>query len=960
MWGHGVPGSRRVRRPRLTARVADAGVVVLEAPSGYGKTSLAIELAEDADALLVVVSLPDAAGGDEGPRLAATLHRALDRAGVAHRGHDIAGAAAAIEAAALRRPVLVLLDEAQRAGPESADLARRIAGSLPSPPHKVVVCGRRVSMTWPDGLSVERLGADDLAFTADEASELLGPDGAADATSIVAALDGWPAAIALLSTGRVVPSLGAVARDQVLDELVSGLLAGTGDAGRRSLAVGARLPIAGPRLLDAASGAGSWDALVETGVPMAPAPGGWWRMSEPVRRSIERLAPVTAEAAARAEAALVGAGLVAEALDVALASGRPGAAFDLIEALGSAELEQLAPAELRAALWAAGPDHLACRPRARLQLARLLSFAGDIVEYEALLDELAVDAVDSEDVPLALAIDAERVCDLARQAQVDEARRLGAAVLAAAIDPRTRATCLAGLGLAEAGSGEPGSGDRALRHLTESAALYGHLHDVHLQARALQWRGYGVRYRNGDLDRAVEDLRRSRDLLEPGDRRRANLATFLGEVLLRSGRTDEADEVVLEAHRVGQVTGDPLTIAYAAWVAAEVATQRGDAVAVERHLAEVERHRGDWWEHSTGSDFLAAGCEMWRRLDRPEVAAGWAARAEGREDGSAPTLSVARAALLAAAGAPPDAIEAIDAVLRVPSLPPIEVPRLRLLRARARQRGGDGHGAAADRDQAIAEALALGQAVLDGLRAMEGAAFAALGASPPAAAASGPAVATTHVSLLGGFRARRGEEPLDIPPGHAVLLVALVATARRPLLVDEVVDLLWEEGDADTGRRRLRNLLHRLRERAGDLVVRRGDTLVLVEDAEVDVVTFRALAVAALAAAPGPDAVVLARDALDGYGGELLPEHRYDDAVAAERERLAALHLQLLDRLVTELERSGDLVAASDARLAAAAADPWDESRLLAAADAAAIAGRPRVAAALVERARVLAAELSP
>ena len=46
---------------------------------------------------------------------------------------------------------------------------------------------------------------------------------------------------------------------------------------------------------------------------------------------------------------------------------------------------------------------------------------------------------------------------------------------------------------------------------------------------------------------------------------------------------------------------------------AEVATQRRDADAVARHLAETERHRGDWWDHTTGVDFLAdaSGALFW-------------------------------------------------------------------------------------------------------------------------------------------------------------------------------------------------------------------------------------------------------------------------------------------------------------------------------------------------------------
>jgi len=956
MWFDDLPGGRRVRRPRLTARAAGADVVVLEAPGGYGKTSLAVELAEERGAALVSVTVPEPAEGDDAGLLAAALHRALERGGVPRRGTTLDDALAALAVAPDRQPLVVLLDEAQRAGAAgaAAGLARRLAAEQRC---LLVVCGRRVELGWPDGVAVVRLDAAELAFTPDEVAVLLGDHAGADADALAHAVEGWPAAVAMLATGRALPAVGLAARDRVLDALVASLVDSATAEGHASLAVAARLPLVGPSLVDAAAGSGSWRALLDTGVPLAPAPGGWWRLSDPVRRAIERRAPLGVDAAARAEAALVGNGLVAEALHVALAAGRADAALALIEGLGAAQLEHLAPAELRAALWAVGRDVASRHPGARLQLARLLSLMGEIADYEALLDELDREASERRDDALAMAVRAERVCDLARQSQIAEARRLGAEVLGAAVDARTRATCLAGLGLAEASSGDPGSEGRALAQLTESAALYGHLGEPHLQARSLLWRGYWVRYRQGDLDRAVDDLRRSRDLLDPGDRRRANIATFLAEVLVRSGRVDEAADVLTEARRVGRATSDDLTIAYAEWVLAEVAAQRGDAEAVERHLGEAERHRGDWWEHTTGTDFLAAGCEMWRRVGRCDEADRWAVRADGREEGTAPTLSIARALLLAADGDADAAVDAIDALSGNPRVPLIERPRLRLLRALALLRRGDHDRAAAERDAALAEASALGPAALAGLCAYEAITLSNLGTPAPTRPGR-PADAAMHVSLLGGLRVRRGEEPLDIPLGQGARLVAVVALARRPLVVDEVIDTLWDDGDVETGRRRLRNLLHRLRERAGDVVVRRGDTIVLSEDAQVDVAAFRSLAADALAAPSGPEAVALLRAALDAYAGELLPEHPYDDALAPDRERLAALQLRLLDRLVEELDLAGDVVGASDARLAAADADPWDEGRLLAAADAAAAAGRPRIAAVLVERARALATEL--
>jgi len=168
-------------------------------------------------------------------------------------------------------------------------------------------------------------------------------------------------------------------------------------------------------------------------------------------------------------------------------------------------------------------------------------------------------------------------------------------------------------------------------------------------------------------------------------------------------------------------------------------------------------------------------------------------------------------------------------------------------------------------------------------------------------------------------------EPRGRALGQLVKLVAL----RQPVPVDEAVEILWPEAPPGVGRRRLNNLLARLRRGAGSLVVRQGETLRLSPGAEVDVAAFEQRAAAALAAMRSghPDAGGLCRDAVVLYRGELLPADRYEDWTASRRVQLGRLYLELLDALSEEADASGRHGEAVEWLERAIGTEPLDESR---------------------------------
>ena len=128
-------------------------------------------------------------------------------------------------------------------------------------------------------------------------------------------------------------------------------------------------------------------------------------------------------------------------------------------------------------------------------------------------------------------------------------------------------------------------------------------------------------------------------------------------------------------------------------------------------------------------------------------------------------------------------------------------------------------------------------------------------------------------------------------------LVQLLALAGgRGLAREQVIDALWPALAPEAGAANLRKAAHHARRTLGDAdaVVLRGGNVALFPGraVETDVEAFERAARTALA---GPDAGIYAAVA-DAYGGDLLPEARYEEWTQAPREHLRALHLELLRR----------------------------------------------------------------
>lgn len=96
-----------------------------------------------------------------------------------------------------------------------------------------------------------------------------------------------------------------------------------------------------------------------------------------------------------------------------------------------------------------------------------------------------------------------------------------------------------------------------------------------------------------------------------------------------------------------------------------------------------------------------------------------------------------------------------------------------------------------------------------------------------------PDVPRVEVRLLGGLSVRADGAPIPVPGGAASTTLALLAL-RRAVHVEELTDVLWPDASPEVARRRLRNVLTRVRQAAGPILLRQGERIELAAEVVVD------------------------------------------------------------------------------------------------------------------------------
>ena len=932
---------RELRRGQIAAIVAGGG---------YGKTTLAIEYAR---AQGIGWTLARLEPGDEEPgALVARLKAAFRHAGLSDAAQALESGDEPYEAIAalvdlLERDValLLILDEIGHATGGTEGLVRTLATELPNGSGLLLV-GRSIppALVPPADDSFVRLGPAELAFTTDEThaalERLAVPAGDSAPARLQRLTDGWPIAV-LLAAERLARSRdpnGELDRLEATSTLLARLLDGPLDAlpaeARRAIVQLAHLPDISVPIAERTTGVPRIVELgVEAGLPFEVDRGGRVELPDPVRDALASRESLAADVAARAAEAYVEQGQGTYAVRLLLGVGDADKAAAAAASLSLEELSRLDVRELRALLAPIPPAALDRHPRALLHLARSCEASAEREQRSELLGRVADAARD--DAALRREVDAERARDLVRDGQVQQAREIAERLLAdaGADELQTRVRALHVLGRTYAWSGEPEGLAAAEPLLAEAAELYGRLGFQSARAHALLALAYDVHTLGGRFDEAVDDLERALTGLPPRSRLRGVVLVFLAEALIDLGRLLEAEASLVEAERLGWLFGDTRTLAYTGWLRARAAGSLGDAGRVRAQLAEAERHQGEWYLHHTGAEFLAEASILLAQVGESAAAEKYLRRAAERESESPRHVMLARGAFEARYGDPRAADALLAELSARPDIDVREAWRPAALRAWAAHRAGDDDRARALAREAFVSASRTGAPDLPMRREPEIAA-ALLGLLDGTAAdLAAPSPAETTITVLGGFEARRAGTILDIPAGRPASLVKLLAVhgGRRP--VDAVIESLWAGVEPSSGRKRLRNVLNRLREGVGELVARDGDALVLVDAAAVDAALFERRALEAFAEPGTAVSIDRARAALGLYAGDALPDERYEDWAVEPRERLRTRALELLDLLAAGAVRDGDLDEALRLLERAMEIDRLDERRYVRAAE---------------------------
>lgn len=946
-------GMALVPRPRLQHALADARIVLLEAPGGYGKTTAWAEMAAALEVATVRVVLRDR---QNLTRLLASIALGCRHAGLAALADAVLveDPSATIDALAQRMAgsehgVLLAIDEVHRADAAAtvwlAELAVEISSNA-----RFVISGRRLGRPLA-GLEHAagglRVGVDDLRFDLGEASAVIAAvrgtsPSESEVAAVLAMTDGWPAAVVVAAASGAMSSNAADGSGTVMRALVGALLEATDSETAALVEMLVDLPVLSGSVVSAIGGAGALERLLEAGFPIRFRADGWADLPDPVREVIpsRTIAPAQLRTVAQIYAR---AGELAQAASLLHRGHDFMGACMLLESQPRDALTRAGLALLDAVLSDVPDAVLADHPEV---LVRLVQAAERLPRLRTKWLDRAQTVVRTEG-PARRAIEAERAMAIARGGDMAGAIAAADVVLVAAhpAELATRGRAHLARSICKLTVDTANATADAREELELAIGCFNLADERGWEAEAHQALGYGVDFTTGAYELAAARLDRALSLRPAADAARAGTLTYVAEIAMTMGRLDEAQVALREAAGIAKRLGDPRTIGYVSWSAAELAGERRDRASAFAALDEAESHGSGWFEGLAGIEFLSQAAELRMVLGDEDGARRDLARSEERAIGTplAEEPLSARVRFEVMFGDAGRALEALDRLDRSPLAYAGDRWQRLLMRAAALARLDDAAGCAG----LVRESLRLVAETGDPDRLTRREPELLAIAQPRARAAV--VRGTTHVILLGRFAVERDGRDVSPPPGRPATLIKLLAL-EGTLTTDQAIELLWDNLNIDTGRARLRNLLNRIKAASGELVVRRDDALTLAAGVTVDADRFEREAAAALASAPETRAGT-ARLALAWWTGELLPADRYVDWTTLARERLRRRRLALLDLVAEDAIARGDLDEADRLLDASIAADPMEEIRYVRLARALIAQGRVRQAARVTQQA---------
>jgi DNA-binding SARP family transcriptional activator len=752
---------------------------------------------------------------------------------------------------------------------------------------------------------------------------------------------------------------------QVLAGLVEQILGGIPEPARSAVIQVAHLPLLHERIVARATGIANLLAVIShAGLPLNESGDGWFEFIGPVQHLLVARAPVATGVLTAAAAAYAEQGRPDLAVGLLTTAERTSDAAALLAAMSPQEAERLGLGELTEVAGRLPAAVLDSHPRILLHIARECEPPAAIHRRaQALAQALGILGEPPSDPELAREIKAELARDLVRDDDPEGAEALATAVLAQTplTEERTRARLLDTLGRVAARYNDDMHLALAADQLTMAARSYRNQGLWSWLAYTLVILGCWVHAHRGAFDQAVAAVDEALEVIPNRRQQRAVTLTFRAEVLNQAARYEEAEASLAEAEAIAQVIGDVRVRAYVGWERARGLSQQGDGPGTLAAILTAESFRSDWFD-GCGGEFLADAADWLDRVGYRDLALQYLDRARLQSEHEDFEVERATATIMARTGDPEEAERRLLALAASPWCEPVERWRVQLLRALAAGRRGDPAATPLTLD-ALELAARLGHPGLP-LMIERQAATSLLGlvAATGHPLASGLANMTfpVTVSLLGGFGLTRGGRAVAVPPGQGRQLVKLVATAGGRLTAEGAMEALWPEAHPDASANRLRTVLNRLKDAAGDVLVREDRLLCLGSDVHTDVQAFTddARRATLLAAGGSREAVSAARAALARYGGDLLPDDPYELWAELPRQRLRNQALGLLDLCADWAANADDLDEAVRCLERAIELVPDEEERYLSAARHLLTQGRRGAARRMVQRARSVVDDL--
>jgi DNA-binding SARP family transcriptional activator len=923
----------RLPRTSLLGRLAGAHsprVVLLEAPTGYGKSWLIRKAAPSG-----VLRLRGELGplGDEIGDAPAGL------------GTVIIDDAHLLDPAAVARLVDWIED--------AEDLRLIVAGRiLPDAVHEVI--------QLVDGLIID---ATALAVTPNEIVDHVPDRSPTLATRVVEAADGCVRVIATaLDQAMREPGSDPIAlASRMVRAANSAALQQLGPRDNAVIGLLARAPGIDRRLLDRLAGPGFVERSLAAGVPLRRHLTGGLDLA---RAASFRSAAVEPVAAAHLAVELVERDRPIEAIGLLLDAGAHAEAARMVMDLSESVADTVEPRLLLGLLARLGTvtEH---EPRLLLMRAAATRSIGRVDDAVADIDRAVELAAASEP-------------RLRRRAEVEAARaRL-------AEGNRVEAVRAAEQALVDLGAGEEHTYARAYEVLAECATTSDARVDLQRAAEcytiaAAAWEGcgeyararacrrdlaMGVLVQLGRHDEALAQLGQLLATPDLSDAERSWTVLIEGFVLYNANRLESADARFVRVTDVGYVHDNPRLIAAAAWGRALVAARRGDVDNTLRWVATAENTALTDADDVLGVPFLCDVATALGALGETDLASRYVDRALARRSVFPDQVASTTFVLEARLGRLGD----IDDQLQ--STPPAEWWRVQLVAAHAAARQGDLDRAKRLLADSERELVALGFSSATALG--EGRTYSELQAilqrvpSRTIGAATGdPEVAEASTArrlrVIGGAMVvEDGDAVSRVPPGNPQRVVGVVVANGGSATFDQLSEAMWPGEDVDVSRPRLRNVLLRLRRAVGDVVVRSGTGMRLADDVVCDLIEFDRLALDALSSARADPELAgrVAVEAVKAGDGTVFAGFEYEEWAITARRAAEQRMINLLDLLSVQAEDAGDLSAAQALAERALRLDRYTDSRYVRLAELLTLQDRVAAAIAVLDDAAEVAREI--